>query len=79
MAEKHLKECSKSLVIKKMQIKMTLRFHLNSLPPSEWLRSKIQVTAHVGEQREHFTIADGSANVYNYFQNQPGGFSENWE
>ena len=43
---------------------------------------KPQVIAHAGEdveQGEHSSIAGGSANVYNHFENQFGGFSENWE
>ena len=70
MTEKHLKKCSKSLAIRKIQIKMTPRL-LYLIP--EWLRLQPQVTVHVGEdveKEEHSSIVGRIVNWYNNSGNQ---------
>jgi hypothetical protein len=75
MTKKHLKKCSKSLVIREMQINTTLRLQCTPIRIT-------QVTAHAGEdveKGEHDSNAGGIANLYNYSGKQSGSFSENWE
>ena len=71
-----------SLVIREMQIKMTLRFYLTP-NRTDKIKKKIQGAAHAGkdvEQEEHSSTAGGNASSYNQSGNQLDSFfSENWE
>ena len=77
IAEKHLKKCSTSIVIREMQIKTTLRFHLIT---DKMAKIKTQMTADAGEDVEkegHSSFVAGIASWYSHSGNQIGGSSEN--
>jgi hypothetical protein len=79
LAEKYLKKNSKSLIIREMQIKMTLRFHLTSI---RIIKNKTQVTVDAVKnvkKEEHSHIAAGIANLYKHSENQSGSSSKNWK
>jgi hypothetical protein len=78
MAEKHLKKWSTSLVIREMQIKTPLRFHLILVRMAKIKNSGDKDVSKDVEKEEHSSIAGGIASWCNHSVNQFSGSSEIW-
>ena len=79
MASKHMKRCSTSLMIREMQIKTTMRYHLMLVRMAAIKKSTNNNAGEGVEKREPSYTVGGNANSYSHYGEQCGDSLKNWK